>query len=213
MVAQPTVPAGALPALTLVFGPAPGADGAAVSAGGSTFSPRALDGFLRDIEGRALRIAELSTGHREDALDAVQEAMLAFARRYARQPASEWRALFHRVLDNRLRDQARRRAVRRRWLALASLWSHEADTDALAQPVDTAALQPAHGVDRDRLRVALEQALRALPARQRQAFVLRVWEGLDVAATAQAMGCGEGSVKTHLSRAMAALRPQLEAFR
>ena len=128
-------------------------------------------------------------------------------------PPSEWRALFHRVLDNRLRDQARRRAVRRQWLALASLWSHEAETDALAQPVDAQSLQPAHGVDRDRLHLALDAALRALPPRQRQAFLLRVWEGLDVADTARAMGCGEGSVKTHLSRALAALRPQLEAFR
>ena len=213
MVASPALPAGALPALSLLFGAGPGAQPGVLTPAAETVSPRALDHFLREIEGRALRIAELSTGHREDALDAVQEAMLAFARRYARQPPGEWRALFHRVLDNRLRDQARRRAVRRQWLALASLWSHEADTDALAQPVDAAALQPAHGVDRDRLHVALEAALRALPARQRQAFLLRVWEGLDVAGTARAMGCGEGSVKTHLSRALAALRPQLEAFR
>ena len=207
------LPAGALPALSLLFGADPGAEPGAVNVRADEVSPRALDRFLREIEGRALRIAELSTGSRDDALDAVQEAMLSFARTYARQPAGEWRALFHRVLDNRLRDQARRRAVRRQWLALASLWSHESDTDALAQPVDAATQQPAHGVDRDRLHVALEAALRALPGRQRQAFLLRVWEGLDVADTARAMGCGEGSVKTHLSRALAALRPQLEAFR
>ena len=213
MVDSPALPAATLPVLSRLFGPAPGAEPAVLTTRAEAASPRALDQFLRGIEGRALRIAELSTGNRDDALDAVQEAMLAFARRYARQPAADWRALFHRVLENRLRDQARRRAVRRQWLALASLWSHESDTDALAQPVDTAALQPAHGVDRDRLHVALDAALRALPARQRQVFLLRVWEGLDVADTARAVGCGEGSVKTHLSRAMAALRPQLEAFR
>jgi RNA polymerase sigma-70 factor (ECF subfamily) len=213
VVASPALPAATLPALSLLFGAGPGAEPAAVTPAGESASPRALDAFLREIEGRALRIAELSTGHREDALEAVQEAMLAFARRYARQPAGEWRALFHRVLDNRLRDQARRRAVRRQWLALASLWSQDNDSDALAQPVDAAAQQPSHGVDRDRMHAALEAALRALPPRQRQAFLLRVWEGLDVAGTAQAMGCGEGSVKTHLSRALAALRPQLEAYR
>lgn len=172
----------------------------------------ALERFLRDIEARALRIAELSTGNREDALDLVQDAMLAFARRYAARPEAEWRPLFHRVLDSRLLDHHRRRTVRQRWRSLLGRAS-EADTDALAQPVDPDSAQPwQHLADGELLR-ALEQGLRALPQRQRQAFLLRVWEGLDVAETACAMGCGHGSVKTHLSRALAALRPRLEAFR
>lgn len=174
---------------------------------------RALDRFLRGIERRALRIAELSTRHREDALELVQDAMLAFARSYADKPEDEWTPLFHRVLDSRILDFHRRSQVRRRWRVWFGRGGDEGEEDPLEQVADPHDPGPMLRMADGQTRAALEAALRALPLRQRQTFLLRVWEGLDVAQTAAAMGCSEGSVKTHLSRALAALRPRLEDLR
>lgn len=171
----------------------------------------ALDRFLRGVERRALRMAELTTGQRDEALDLVQDAMLAFVRNYADKPAAEWAPLFHRVLDSRMTDWHRRRQVRGRWLdAWFGRNDDEEAADPLAEAPDLREPGPlARLVDAD-AGAALEVALKALPLRQRQAFLLRVWEGLDVEETASAMRCGEGSVKTHLWRALNALRRALE---
>lgn len=176
---------------------------------GATSTP-ALDGFLREVERRALRMAELSAGNREDALELVQDAMFAFVRNYAHKPAPEWTPLFYRVLDSRILDFHRRSQVRRRW----RVWFGREDegdegADPLAQFADAHEPGPAQRVADGETRVALDGALRALPLRQRQAFLLRIWEGLDVADTATAMRVSDGSVKTHLSRALAALRARL----
>lgn len=173
-----------------------------------------LDDFLRSVERRALRIAELSTGSRDEALDLVQDAMLAFVRNYAAKPPAEWPPLFHRVLDSRVTDWHRRGQVRSRWLG--NWWPARTDADdedPAAAAADTAELGPLARLIGEDAGQALENALRDLPLRQRQAFLLRIWEGLDVAATATAMRCGEGSVKTHLWRALNALRLALEAHR
>jgi RNA polymerase sigma-70 factor, ECF subfamily len=175
----------------------------------------ALDDFLRGVERRALRMAELSTGNRDDALEIVQDAMLAFVRRYATRAAAEWAPLFHRVIENRIVDFHRRDTVRRKlraWFGSAGPADDDAE-DAMARIPDTREPMPWQRVADGETARALDDALRALPVRQRQAFLWRVWEGLDVADTAAAMGCGEGSVKTHLSRAMHALRDRLEAWR
>ena len=172
----------------------------------------ALEAFLRGIERRALRMAELAVGGREDALDIVQDCMLAFVRNYRDKPAADWAPLFHRVLDSRVLDFHRRHQVRSRWLGWIDrlVGRDEVDEDPLANIADAHAPQPWQAVADGETAKALDAALRALPNRQRQAFLLRVWEGLDVADTARAMACSEGSVKTHLSRAMTALRAQLE---
>jgi len=171
----------------------------------------ALDRFLRGVERRALRMAELTTGQRDEALDLVQDAMLAFVRNYADKPAAEWPPLFHRVLDSRMTDWHRRQQVRGRWI---SAWFTRRDDDEAGDPLADAPdlREPgplARLLDAD-AGAALQAALVQLPLRQRQAFLLRVWEGLDVAQTASAMRCGEGSVKTHLWRALNALRRALE---
>jgi RNA polymerase sigma-70 factor (ECF subfamily) len=174
----------------------------------------ALDRFLRDVERRALRRAEIAVGQRDDALDLVQDAMLGFARSYAGRPPAEWPPLFHRVLETRILDFHRRTKVRRRWRVwLGRGPEAEEGADPLAQVADPVEPGPWQRLADGQTRGALDRALAALPARQREVFLLRVWEGLDVAQTAAAMGCGEGSVKTHLSRALGALRSKLEDWR
>lgn len=175
---------------------------------------QALNRFLADVERRALVMAELSTQNREEALDLVQDAMFAFVRRYAEKPAEAWPPLFHRVLQNKLRDWGRRTRVRRRW----RVWLHgDSDPSDTADPIqalpDPRGALPEDMAGDQAAIEALVGAVGDLPERQRQAVLLRIWEGLDVAQTAQAMGCSAGSVKTHLSRGLARLRDALEASR
>jgi RNA polymerase sigma-70 factor (ECF subfamily) len=171
---------------------------------------RALDDFLKAIERRALRMTELATASRDEALDLVQDAMLGFVRHYADKPQADWSPLFYRVLDSRINDWYRRRQVRNRWIAPFLRAPEDDDDDPIVQAPDAADPGPLLRLAGSQAALALDGALRALPHRQRQAFLLRLWEGLDVAATAVAMRCSQGSVKTHLSRALAALRRALE---
>jgi RNA polymerase sigma-70 factor (ECF subfamily) len=154
----------------------------------------------------------------EAALDIVQDAMLRLAEKYGHLPASELPALFHRIVQNAIRDWFRRQKVRSMWTTLlSSLGSGREDEDQ--DPLET--LQPAEGSNyhqeapSDRLEQSqvleiIEQEISRLPARQREAFILRYWEELDVAETAKAMNCSEGSVKTHCSRATHALAVALK---
>ena len=159
---------------------------------------------------RAFKIAQAALRHEDDALDAVQDAMLQLARAYSGRPAEEWKPLFYRILENRIRDMQRRRTVRNRvmsWLPFRS----ESDEDE-PDPIAEAASEeppPMRRLEIAEAMAALEKALGALPRRQQQAFLLRTMEGLDVAQTARAMGCSEGSVKTHYFRALQTLRAQL----
>jgi len=171
-----------------------------------------MDRFLAGVERRALRMAEFAVGNRNDALDLVQDAMIGLVKKYSERPESDWSALFHRILQNRIRDFYRRSRVRNRLFAWFGKTGEEGEesVDPIAELADPVDARP------DDIRVGraaieqLESALQALPLRQQQAFLLRSWEGLDVAATAHAMGCSEGSVKTHYSRAVNRLREQLE---
>jgi RNA polymerase sigma-70 factor (ECF subfamily) len=175
---------------------------------------RALDQFLASIERKAFRIAQIALRHEDDALDAVQDAMLRLVRSYAHRPREEWPPLFYRILENCVRDLQRRRAVRARVMAWIP-WSAQQEVDAAPDPLEQLpdpAPSPAVLVQTDETLRALEAQLAALPARQRQAFLLRSFEGLDVAATAKAMGCSAGSVKTHYFRAVHALRSALGEF-
>ena len=172
---------------------------------------RELERFLKDVERRAFRIAELSLRNTDDALDVVQEAMIQLARSYATRPSAEWKPLFYRILQNRIRDWQRRRRTRAGVIAWWTGGVRE-DDDEAPDPIENAAATDAGPVTRlesDEAMAALAVALKTLPARQHQAFLLRCLEGLDVASTAQAMGCSEGSVKTHYFRALQTLRAQL----
>ena len=171
-----------------------------------------LNRFLADVERRAFRIAQLALRSVEDAQDAVQEAMFQLAKRYAGRPSAEWPPLFYKILQSRIRDTQRRRMVRNKVLSFFG-GQKEDDDDALPDPIvgapDLAGRDPSEQVAQADAMAALEGAVNRLPTRQREAFMLRILEGLDVEQTAQAMGCSEGSVKTHLSRAMHSLRETL----
>ena len=171
---------------------------------------RALNQFLAGVELKAFKIAQAALRNEDDALDAVQDAMLQLARAYAARPAKEWKPLFYRILENRIRDMQRRRTVRGRVLAWVPFRGDgdEEEPDLIAQ-APSPDPQPVRRLELDEAMGALEEALDALPRRQQQAFLLRTLEGLDVAETAAAMGCSEGSVKTHYFRAVQALRAQL----
>lgn len=169
---------------------------------------RELGQFLADVERRAFRIARIALRSDDDALDAVQDAMFKLARSYGHRPGAEWAPLFYRILQNRVRDGQRRRQVRNRIFA----WLPSADPQQDTDPQETTAASEPGTEDRlmaGQAMALLENALAELPARQQQAFMLRTFEGLDVAQTAAAMGCSEGSVKTHHSRAVHTLRERL----
>ena len=172
---------------------------------------RALDRFLASIEKRAFRMARIALRHDEDALDSVQDAMLQLARRYGRRPSEEWRPLFYRILQNRIRDCQRRRRVQARDHGVAARVAdrrRSSGADEYAAVPDRSPLPPEQ-LAADQAMQTLERALAELPGRQQEAFMLRAFEGMDVAQTAAAMGCSEGSVKTHYSRAVHTLREQL----
>ena len=175
----------------------------------STADLQSLDAFLASVERRAFRMAEVATRDRDEALDIVQDAMLQLSRRYAARPAQEWPALFYRIVENRIRDWQRRQTVKNRLFFWRAPPRTEEDEDPVALVAEPGA-GPQEEVQRAEQMRRLEQALRSLPARQREAFELRLWEGLSVEDTARAMGCSDGSVKTHLHRALAALRQELE---
>jgi len=186
-------------------GPAPTPQGAVLE------YTKELEKFLAEIERRAFRMAQVALRDADDAMDVVQDAMLKLTRSYAARPSAEWRPLFYRILENGIRDLQRRRTVRKRIMTWLPGPKEDPDSEAqdpLENVADSGPTVP------DRLMQAqamqkLEESLRALPARQREAFMLRNFEGMDVAETASAMACSEGSVKTHYSRAVHALREQL----
>ncbi len=169
-----------------------------------------LNRFLAEVEKRALRIAEISIRDRDEALDLVQEAMIKLVRNYADRPNDEWTPLFYRILQNGVRDWHRRQSVRNRvmvWFGRST--GDDDDRDPIASAPDPAGRTPDEYLQSREAMESLELAVAALPRRQQEAFMLRTFEGLDVAATAAAMGCSQGSVKTHYFRAIHSLRETL----
>lgn len=170
------------------------------------------------MERRAFKQAIFAVRDDQIALDLVQEAMLRLAEKYPARPAAELPLLFQRILQNAIRDHYRRSRVRSLWTTLLSSLQGK-DDDEERDPLDTLATDvgahrlggPAEQTERSQVMRIIEQGLENLPPRQREAFLLRYWEELDVSETAQAMGCSEGSVKTHCSRATHSLAVFLKA--
>ena len=182
-------------------------------------STQEISAFLAAVERRAYKQALFATRDNDAALDIVQDAMLKLTENYAGKPAAELPMLFSRILQNTIHDHFRRQKVRNTWTTLLSAFGKGDDKDDDYDPLETlaaksdsnAAADPAAQYEQAHVVRMIEQALSRLPARQREAFLLRYWEELDVAETAAAMGCSEGSVKTHCSRAVHALAEMLKA--
>jgi len=177
-----------------------------------------LSAFLAEVERRAFKQAVFAVRDEQAALDIVQDAMLRLAESYGDRPTSELPPLFQRILQNAIRDWYRRQKVRSLWVTLFSALSpgrEEEDHDPLealeAADGSNREDSPSDLLERTQALEIIEEEVSRLPARQRQAFLLRYWEELDVAETATAMGCSEGSVKTHCSRAARALAEALRA--
>ena len=169
-----------------------------------------LNRFLADVERRALKFAEIAIRDRDDAMDLVQEAMIKLAQKYAHKPEAEWAPLFYRILQNGVRDWHRRQAVKNRVMVwFGRRGDEDNDYDPVAAAPDPLARRPEEALQSAGALDELSLALERLPARQREAFMLRTFEGLDVAGTATAMGVSAGSVKTHYSRAVHTLRDAL----
>lgn len=153
----------------------------------------------------------------ETALDIVQDAMMRLAEKYAGRPAVEWPMLFQRILQNAIRDSYRRSKVRSLWTTLLSSFATNDDEDT--DPLETFAVEhgseglatPHRQLERSQLLGAIEKEIEKLPPRQREAFLLRYWEEMDIVETAAVMGCSAGSVKTHCSRATRTLADALRA--
>jgi RNA polymerase sigma-70 factor (ECF subfamily) len=170
---------------------------------------RALGQFLAGIEKRAYRIAQIALRDHDEALDVVQDSMISLSRSYAGHPEEHWRPLFYRILRNRITDYQRRRRVRQGVMAWRSGFATE---NGPPDPVESApdpSGTPDEQLEGEELLAGIERALAGMSARQREAFLLRNFEGLDVAQTAIAMGCSEGSVKTHYFRAVLVLQQLL----
>ena len=184
--------------------------------GGNLATHKELSEFLAEVERRAYKQAVFAVRDDHAALDIVQDAMLKLTERYGSRPAPELPLLFQRILQNTIRDFYRRQKVRSIWTTpLSSLFGGDGED---GDPLDTLDVvddsqfsgSPAEQWERTQMLGFIEKALEKLPARQRQAFLLRYWEELDVAQAAKVMGCSEGSVKTHCSRATHALAALLE---
>ena len=177
-----------------------------------------LAAFLAGVEKRAFKQAVFAVRDEEAALDIVQDAMLRLAEKYGHLPAGELPALFHRIMQNAIRDWFRRQKVRSTWTTLFSALTPGREDDE-QDPLETLQAPegsdvqegPSEALEQSQVLEIIRQEVNRLPERQREAFILRYWEELDVADTARAMHCSEGSVKTHCSRAAHALQVALRA--
>jgi len=180
---------------------------------------RELSDFLASVERRAFRQASYALRDENTALDVVQDAMMRLAEKYGDRPAEEFPMLFQRILQNAVRDQHRRTKVRSTWTTLFSSLSGNSDEDDDRDPLESMEVESTgklagtpHGqLEQAQVLAIIETEIAKLPTRQREAFLMRYWEDMDVAETALAMGCSEGSVKTHCSRATHTLANALKA--
>lgn len=176
-------------------------------------SAQEISDFLRQVEKKAFRQTVFAVRDDHAALDIVQDAMMKLSEKYHSKPVTEYPMLFQRILQNTMRDYWRRQKVRSMWTSLFSSFGSQDDEeyDLLETlQIEQPGSEPSEQLQQAQTLAIMEKALAKLPVRQRQAFVLRYWEELDVAETAEAMGCSEGSVKTHCSRAVNALSQSLK---
>ncbi len=195
------------------------ASGALPGFGVRMASRQELSDFLESVERRAFKQAVYAVRDDDAALDIVQDAMFKLAEKYADKPVAELPLLFQRILQNVIHDHFRRQKVRNLWTTLLSSLQPDDDESGERDPLDALEVEgdaragesAAQLVERDQILRIIDAEIQKLPTRQREAFVMRYWQEMDVAETAAAMGCSEGSVKTHCSRATHALAEALKA--
>ncbi len=174
-----------------------------------------LADFLKGVEKRAFKRSLFHVRDEEAALDIVQDSMMRLAEHYGDKPAAELPLLFQRILSNCTLDWFRRQKTHNAVFARLSDFETDADGDEFdaleALFADESTESTERTVDRAQILRAIEIEIIALPARQREAFLMRYWEEMDLAETAAAMGCSEGSVKTHCFRATQTLARALRA--
>jgi RNA polymerase sigma-70 factor (ECF subfamily) len=202
--------------VSAVSGGSPPAETASYVRNSPLASRPQLSDFLAEVERRAYKQALFAVRDEDTALDIVQDAMLKLSEKYGARPPEELPPLFQRILQNTIRDHYRRQKVRSLWTTLFSSFSSGDDDDS--DPLETlpvdgeSKLGSPHGdLEQAQLLEIIEKEIRKLPPRQREAFLMRYWEEMDIAETAVAMGCSEGSVKTHCSRATHTLATALKA--
>ena len=167
-----------------------------------------LSDFLAQVERRAFRQIAYAVRDDQVALDIVQDAMMKLVEKYSNRPPEEFPMLFQRILQNTTRDFWRRQKIRNVWTSLLSSFSLAGEDGDETDPLEIITSdsyngeQPQAQLEQRQTMALIEEALQKLPARQREAFLMRYWEDMDVAETAAAMGCSQGSVKTHCSRAV-----------
>jgi RNA polymerase sigma-70 factor, ECF subfamily len=169
---------------------------------------RQLDEFLRQHENQAYKMAYVLTHNRDDALELVQDSMLRLVQSYATKPSAEWKLLFYRILQNCIRDYYRRQGIRK----LFSYFSPSNDStvdELIDQTADISVNNPYQQLEQSANLVLIMNALKNLPLRQQQIFLLRAWQEFTISETATTLSISPGSVKTHYSRALQSLRQLL----
>ena len=155
-------------------------------------------------------MALLAVGQHADAIDILQDAMMKLVSNYAERPGNEWKPLFYRILNNRIMDWHRQQKVRNTLFFWRAKHDEDDEISLCEQVPDDKAEEPVKALNRVLQQQDMMQVLEALPVKQQQCFLLRSWEGLSVAETADIMGCSQGSVKTHFYRAVQKLKAVLE---
>lgn len=169
--------------------------------------------FFKSIERQAYRMALFSCSNPDDALDIVQDAMCKFVVKYAEKPENEWKVLFYKILQNKIRDYYRKESVRSRWRIWLGGRSEEDAAEPLEQLADPKGQTPERDTGNREVYEHLQLELKKLSLKQQQVFLLRAWEGLSVRETAKAMNCSAGTIKTHYFRALEQLRKRLGDFK
>ena len=172
-----------------------------------------MEEFLKSVEKNAFRMIQIATGGSDDALDILQDSMMAFVRNYSKKNELEWKPLFYKVVQNKIRDWFRKEKLKRLFFAcVPGRRSH--DSENLHNPIesvrDKKVIDPLTGIKTSQAMERLHDVLNQLPRRQQQVFLLRAWEGLSTKEAAMAMNCTEGTVKTHYFRAVNKLKHELE---
>jgi len=168
-----------------------------------------MEDFFRSIERQAYRMALFACHNHDDALDLVQDSMCQFVSKYSRKPQADWKALFYKILQNKIRDYYRKESVRSRWRVWFSKPTDGETSDPLEIQRDIKEIDPEQMTQHKQAFYQLQQELKQLSLKQQQVFILRAWEGLSIGETALAMRCSEGTVKTHYFRATDRLKAKL----